>query len=110
MERDANSGWGCTGVGELFADDCVVTEVLDPAASELLRGIDAQKASCASGGEELSVNNSVAIPAFEIRRHLSFNKGADRLAKQFVVVGEDGSTHALIVGGRDGICWADPQV
>jgi hypothetical protein len=27
-----------------------------------------------------------------------------------VVVGEDGSTHALIVGGRDGICWADPQV
>jgi hypothetical protein len=27
-----------------------------------------------------------------------------------VVVGEGGSTHALIVGGRDGICWADPQV
>ena len=110
MKCDANSGWGCTCVGELFADDCVVTEILNPSAAGLLWSIDTQKASGASGGEELSVNNSVAIPTFEIRRHLSFNEGADRLAKEFVVVGEDGSTHALIVGGRDGICWADPQV
>jgi hypothetical protein len=32
------------------------------------------------------------------------------LAEQFVVFGEDGSTHATIVGGQGGICWADPQV
>lgn len=110
MKCDANSGWGCTCVGELFADDCVVTEVLDPSAAELLWSIDAQKAGGASGGEELSVHNSVAIPALEIRGHLTFDECSDRLAKEFVVVGEDGSTHALIVGGRDGICWADPQV
>ena len=100
MKGDAKTGRSKAGIGKFFIDDGVVAEVLDTASTKLLGRIDSEKARIAGRGEQRAIDDAVAIPTLEIGSNLALNEGTNRLAKQIVFFGENGSAHESMVGER----------
>ena len=100
MKGDAKTGWSKSGIREFFIDDGVVAKVFDASSTKLLGCVDSEKASTARSGEERPIDHAIVVPTFEIGGDFSFDEGTNRLAKQIVFFGENGSAHESMVGER----------
>jgi hypothetical protein len=97
VERDLHARPSGSRRGELFADDRVVSEVVDTASSVLLGNGHAEKAAPTRLAERRLVDDAGLLPFLSVGEDLGGDEVAKTLPKEVVLRVEDGALHAVTV-------------